>query len=192
MIKAFLVAAEIRFSLVGFHLLVVVTGPPLYDCNLPGTADSTIGGTPMFYRLVSIVPVISFVSVSLLVGVSVTMSGLGGPALAHHSFAMFDQTQVVSVTGTVTRFDWQNPHAWLYLATEEGGGAAYSFETSSPSSLMSTGWTPDSVQVGDQVEIDFHPLRDGTNGGQLRTIWLPDGTELCNGAECRESYGVNN
>ena len=146
------------------------------------------------FRSAMFATILPSLSVSSLFAVSLVMTGLGSPAFAHHSFAMFDQTQVVSVTGTVTRFDWQNPHTWLYISTEgeSGAAAAYSFETSSPSSLMSTGWTAESIQVGDRVEIDFHPLRDGTNGGQLRTIWLPDGTELCNGAECREAYGANN
>ena len=148
----------------------------------------------MFLRPAIFAGVALSLTVPSLVVASLAMMGLSGPAFAHHSFAMFDQTQVVSVTGTVTRFDWQNPHTWLYLSTaDEGGtGVAYSFETSSPSSLISTGWTPESVHEGDHVDIDFHPLRDGTNGGQLRTIWLPDGTELCNGRECRESYGVTN
>ncbi len=148
----------------------------------------------MFFRSAIFVGVALSLSVPSLVVACLAMMGLSGPAFAHHSFAMFDQTQVVKVTGTVTRFDWQNPHTWLYLSSEDEGGTAvaYSFETSSPNSLMSTGWTPDSVQVGERVEIDFHPLRDGTSGGQLRTIWFPDGTELCNGSECRENYGVNN
>ena len=148
----------------------------------------------MFFRSVSFADVVLSLTVPSLVVGCLAMMGLSGPAFAHHSFAMFDQTQIVSVTGTVTRFDWQNPHTWLYISTEDEGGTggAYFFETSSPNSLMSTGWTPDSVKEGDHVEIDFHPLRDGTNGGQLRTIWLPDGTELCNGAECRENYGVIN
>ena len=148
----------------------------------------------MFFRPAIFAGAALSLSVPSLVVASLALSGLSTPAAAHHSFAMFDQTQVVSVSGTVTRYDWQNPHTWLYLSTVDEGGAlaAYSFETSSPSSLTSTGWTPESVLEGDQVDIDFHPLRDGTNGGQLRTIWLPDGTELCNGAECRESYGVTN
>jgi len=115
-----------------------------------------------------------------------------GPALGHHSFAMFDQTHEVEVTGTVTRFDWLNPHSWLYIATKDDGGndVAWGFETSSPAGLSSTGWTAQSVVPGDEVVVIFYPMKDGTNGGQLRTITLPDGTELCNGAECREAYGV--
>lgn len=114
------------------------------------------------------------------------------PAFGHHSFAMFDQTHAVEVSGTVTRFDWLNPHSWLYIATtdENGNDVAWGFETSSPSGLASTGWRSDSVRPGDRVVVVFYPMKDGTNGGQLRTITLPDGTELCNGAECREAYGV--
>jgi hypothetical protein len=123
----------------------------------------------------------------------VAVLGLGSaPTAAHHSFAMFDQTQTVRVTGKVTRFDWLNPHSWLYIEAPDGSGVevSWGFETSSPAGLAATGWRSDILKPGDEVIVDYHPLRDGTNGGQLRAIWLPDGTELCNGAECREAAGV--
>lgn len=132
-------------------------------------------------------------AISAGAALSLTMMPLfSGPALGHHSFAMFDQTQTLSVTGTVTRFDWLNPHAWLYVAAmdENGNEMAWGFETSGLRNLASTGWTSDSVKAGDRVVVGFHPLRDGTNGGQLRTVVLPDGTELCSGRECRARYGV--
>lgn len=117
-----------------------------------------------------------------------------GPAFGHHSFAMFDQTQTFAVNGVVTRFDWANPHGWLYLETsdENGNEVAWSFETATPSGLAKTGWSPEVVVEGDRVEVGFHPLRDGTNGGQLITLVLPNGVELCSGLECRERYGVTN
>jgi hypothetical protein len=114
------------------------------------------------------------------------------PAIAHHSFAMFDQTQTVTMTGTVTRFDWLNPHTWLYVAAVDAGGneVTWGFEGSSPAGLASTGWTAETVKPGDRITVGFHPLKDGTNGGQIRTVTLPDGSEMCNGAECRATAGV--
>ncbi len=105
------------------------------------------------------------------------------PALAHHSFSMFDQTQFVILTGTVTEFEWINPHAWLHLTVtdESGSSATWSFEGSSLRTLVGVGWTADAVKAGDQIKIAFHPLRDGARGGQISTVVLPDGKKLCAG-----------
>jgi hypothetical protein len=90
------------------------------------------------------------------------------PALGHHSFAMFDQTQFVNLTGTVT--------------DESGSPQTWSFEGGGPRNLTAAGWRADSVAAGDQIEVGFHPLKDGARGGQIRTLVLSDGTKLCNGA----------
>ena len=124
-----------------------------------------------------------------LAGIAVSLFVV--PALGHHSFAMFDQTQTLSVTGTVTELAWLNPHTWLHIEVmdEDGNAVTWSFEASSVGRLAGTGWAPDIVVPGDRVEVGFSPLRDGTPGGHLRTMTLPDGTELCNGSECREALG---
>ncbi len=121
-----------------------------------------------------------------------TASLFAFPALAHHSFAMFDNTQTLNVTGTVTELAWINPHTWLHVevADSEGNVVLWSFEASSTGRLAASGWSPDMLVAGDRVEVGFSPLRDGSPGGHLRTLVLPDGTELCNGAECRERLGV--
>jgi hypothetical protein len=113
------------------------------------------------------------------------------PAMAHHSFAMFDSTQTMTATGTVTRFDWLNPHTWLYVSTtdENGSEVIWGLEGAGTSWMVSAGWGPDTVRPGDRIVIAFHPMRDGTNGGQLLTVRLPDGTELCSGQGCRETPG---
>ena len=115
------------------------------------------------------------------------------PAFGHHSFAMFDQTQTLNVSGTVTELAWINPHTWLHIEVTDADGnvVTWSFEASSVGRLAASGWSPDMVVAGDRVEVGFSPLRDGTPGGHLRTLVLPDGTELCNGAECREALGVD-
>ncbi len=112
------------------------------------------------------------------------------PAFGHHSFSMFDQTQFMNLTGTVTEFEWINPHAWLHVSVtnESGSAETWSFEGGNLGGLASAGWRADSVAAGEQVEIGFNPMIDGTRGGQLRTLILPDGTKLCNGARfCEDS-----
>jgi len=114
------------------------------------------------------------------------------PAFAHHSRAMFDQTQVQNLKGTVTDFEWLNPHSWLHLSVVGASGetASWSIEGGSPRNMSFIGWTAETVQPGDEVEVGFHPARNGSRVGVLSTITLSDGTELCNGAACREKLNV--
>ena len=110
------------------------------------------------------------------------------PAIAHHSFAMFDQAQTVHLEGTVSDFEWINPHTWLHIEVtgEDGARSVWSFEGGSPGQLTQSFWTPESVAAGDQIEVGFHPLKDGSNGGQLLEITKADGTYLCQGGACRD------
>ncbi len=103
------------------------------------------------------------------------------PAVGHHSYAMFDQTQLLNMNGTVTDFEWVNPHSWLHVSIENESGSmeTWSFESSSPGGLSREGWRADSVVAGDAIEVEFHPLRDGSRGGQLLVVAHSDGTKLC-------------
>src|SRR4051794_1469470 len=120
-----------------------------------------------------------------LAAISVAM--LAGPALAHHSFAMFEAGKRVEVAGTVKEFEWINPHVWLHVVVADPSGkpVQWSFEAGSPGQLTQTGWKPDTVAVGDKIIVAFHPLKDGSHGGQLLSVTLPGGRILCQGAECR-------
>ncbi len=110
------------------------------------------------------------------------------PAIAHHSFAMFDNSVTTQLKGAVTDFEWINPHTWLHIEVtgEDGNRSVWSFEAGSPGQLTQSLWTRDSVAMGDEIEVQFHPLKDGSNGGQLLGITKSDGTNLCQGAACRE------
>ncbi len=102
------------------------------------------------------------------------------PALAHHSFAMFDSTKNLTLEGTVKNFEWTNPHMWLYVMVPQAGGAPveYPLEMMAVQGAVRLGWKPDSVKPGDKVTFEFHPLRDGHPGGQLISVVLPDGKKL--------------
>jgi Family of unknown function (DUF6152) len=98
-------------------------------------------------------------------------------ALAHHSFAMFDQSKLVTVNGTVKDFRWTNPHVFIQLLvkTEGGSEVEWSIEMTSPEHLARVGWRPASLKPGDQVTLAIHPMRDGTAGGQYVSGTGPGG-----------------
>jgi len=101
-------------------------------------------------------------------------------AFAHHSFAMFNRDQTMSVTGTVKDYEWSNPHVWIHLmvSDEKGVPREWGFEMQSIAQDSRAGWRPDSVKPGDKITIAFHPLKDGSRGGQLASAVLANGTRL--------------
>jgi hypothetical protein len=105
------------------------------------------------------------------------------PARAHHSFAMFDTTKRVTLAGTVTAFEWTNPHAYIELDVpdEKGVTTHWSIELGSPSILMQGGWKFKDLKYGDKVTAIVNPLKNGQSGALLASITMPDGRVLGNG-----------
>ncbi len=98
------------------------------------------------------------------------------PAIAHHSFAMFDQTKTVTLKGTVTEFQWTNPHSFIELDVPNGHGTDHwSIELNSPNNLMREGWHRTTIKAGDKVTVTLNPLLSGKKGGLFNTIVLPNG-----------------
>ena len=106
-----------------------------------------------------------------------------GRALAHHSFAVFDMQAQKTITGTIKRVDWTNPHIWIWMdvANDKGGMDIYGFEGMSPNFLNRRGWTRTTLKPGDKITVVYRPLRDGTNGGMFMSTKLADGTMLTMG-----------
>jgi hypothetical protein len=105
------------------------------------------------------------------------MVSAGSPAIAHHSFAMYEPTKTLTLKGTVKSFQWTNPHVVVWVLVQpEGGGAVqeWSLETTSPGVLTRNGWTRQSLKAGDRVSVTFSPLRDGSRGGGLNSVTLLD------------------
>jgi Family of unknown function (DUF6152) len=106
----------------------------------------------------------------LLIGIFFFLPGL---AAAHHSFAAFDVTRLVTLDGTVKQFDWVNPHVviWVYAAPPAGGALElWAVELTSPGNLTRMGWSRLALKPGDKVSVDIHPLRDGQHGGQFKQV----------------------
>ena len=102
-----------------------------------------------------------------------------GPAVAHHSFGMFDVQKEVTLTGTVREFQWTNPHSWLQLQVNEGGRTVeYSIELGSPNSMSRRGWRRTTFEPGDKVTVVMNPMRDGAPGGALVYAVLADGKRM--------------
>jgi hypothetical protein len=96
---------------------------------------------------------------------------------------MFDTARTITIEGTVTSFEWTNPHAYIELDAGSQGGEVrhWTIELGSPSILMQSGWKYSDVKPGDRVSATVNPLRDGQPGGLLGRVTLPDGRELPNG-----------
>jgi len=99
--------------------------------------------------------------------------GLVSPVFAHHSHAMFDHTKQVSITGTVTDFDYRNPHASLYVdVVANGKKVNYWFEMSNVPNMIKRGIGHTTFKPGDKVTVNFHPLKDGRPGGNYVTLMM--------------------
>jgi hypothetical protein len=113
------------------------------------------------------------------------------PTWAHHSFAMFDQDKVLYLTGTVKEFELVNPHAWLQLVVSDSKSeaATWAFEGGSVSQLVRLGWSKENLKAGDQVEVGYRPMKDGSRGGQLMSVKQANGQKVCSNRGCGDGTG---
>ena len=98
-------------------------------------------------------------------------------AVAHHSFAMFDNSSVVTLKATVKEFQWTNPHVilWVYAQSKDSQTAElWSVELTSPGNLTRSGWSRKSLTVGDKLDLQINPLRDGSHGGSFKQATIVD------------------
>ena len=100
---------------------------------------------------------------------------------AHHGLAAFDTTHTIKMSGSVTDFQWINPHAYIYadLTDDKGKVANWKLEMGSLGMLTRFGgWTKDTVKSGDKVTVQGFRAKDGSPYMSLGKIWLPDGRTL--------------
>lgn len=103
---------------------------------------------------------------------------------AHHSAAMFDDQLVLTLEGTVSRFDYVNPHSWLYVnvANEDGSTTEWGFELDAPPRLRRLGISPNFWREGDAVTVKTNPLKDGRPAGHLVGAMSGEGRSFGNTA----------
>jgi hypothetical protein len=116
--------------------------------------------------------------VACAAALAVTLAAEG--AQAHHSFAMFDMSKEVTVTGTVRQFQWTNPHAYIQLMAKnaQGQDVEYSLEMGAPMYLYARGWRPRTLRAGMRINVTINPLRNGRPGGVVKSVTDADGKPI--------------
>src|SRR6266700_6455441 len=102
------------------------------------------------------------------------------PAFAHHSTAAYDEKKPVTLRGTVTKFDWTNPHVFMFVDAADASGnvTKWAVEFESRIELGRNGWTRDSVKVGDVVTVEGALARDGSKQASGKLVTLASGKKL--------------
>ncbi len=102
------------------------------------------------------------------------------PALAHHSGAMFDMAHLITLTGTVTKMEWTNPHTFMYVnvTNDKGVVEEWAIEINSPNFLRHNGWTSSTVSAGDTIICTGPPAKSGSKFMHGMTIELSSGVQL--------------
>ena len=105
---------------------------------------------------------------------------LAGSTFAHHGLSAYDEKNPVTLKGTVTEFEWSNPHSQIYfdVKDDKGNVTHWACETLNPARLLRAGWSRHSLNPGDQITISLIAAKNGAPVGFLRKLALADGTEL--------------
>lgn len=118
------------------------------------------------------------------------------PLRAHHSFeAEYDFNKTLTVTGTVTKMEWMNPHAHFYVDVKDQAGKTtnWNFELGAIPVLLKQGWRKDSLKVGDTVTVQGYLPKDGTKGmANARQVTLPDGKRVFGGSSAGNQAPAGN
>src|SRR5262245_2427899 len=108
----------------------------------------------------------------------IVISGLllsAKPTTAHHAFATeFDANKPVTKRGIVTKIDWANPHVWFYINVKTPDGAVenWGFEMGGPNSLRNSGWTKETMKIGDEVMVDGSLARNGSRSVNVKSVTM--------------------
>jgi hypothetical protein len=112
---------------------------------------------------------------------AITLAAGPRTSFAHHAFsAEFDQSKPVKVAGEISRLEWTNPHAWLFIDSKgtDGKVVTWRFEMGAPNALLRSGWSKTDIKPGTQVTVSGFLARSGGSVGNAFQVRLPDGRDL--------------
>jgi hypothetical protein len=122
---------------------------------------------------------------SLLVAAAALVSG-ATTIFAHHAFsAEFDANQPVQLKGALTKSEWINPHAWIYLDVKDASGQTqnWAIECGAPNALLRRGWNGNSLKIGTELVVEGFRAKNGSFVANARDITLPDGRRVFVGSQ---------
>ena len=125
-----------------------------------------------------------------LAAVSLTLAG--APLYAHHAFSSeFDADKPLQLTGTVSKMEWVNPHAWIHIEVKKPDGQIeeWMIEGGTPNTLMRRGVSRDTLKIGTEVKVTGYQAKDGSNRANGRDITYPDGRKLFLGGSAPGAKG---
>src|SRR5688572_16813367 len=114
----------------------------------------------------------------LVLLLTIVLAAAAAPLLAHHSFAAeYDKAKPVSITGTLTRVEWTNPHIWFYVDVKDEKGAVtnWGFSAAPPGVLMRRGIAKEALKIGSVVKVEGFRARDGSNNATGGAVTFADG-----------------
>ena len=114
------------------------------------------------------------------------------PVLAHHAFsAEFDQSKPIKMSGEITRLEWVNPHAWIFIDVKgtDGKVVGWRFEMGAPNALLRAGWSRSDIKPGTAVTISGFLARSGGSVGNAFQVRLPDGRDLFAASSLKDAAG---
>ncbi len=113
-----------------------------------------------------------------------------GAALAHHSFAAeYDRSKAITLSGTVTKVEWMNPHVYFYMDVKDGAGNVtnWALELGNPAGLYRRGWKKEALKIGGAATVAGSLAKDGSNRVNASTVTL-DGKRLFAGSSGEDGY----
>jgi hypothetical protein len=131
-------------------------------------------------------------TLSFAPGLFLFLLTVAAPVFAHHGFAVeFDKDSPLTLTGTVTKMEFMNPHIYFYLdvKSKDGKVVNWAFEGGPPNVIYRQGWRKDTLKPGDVVTVKGFRAKDGTHLAACSTVKLPDGREVSAGAGGVTQYG---
>ncbi len=120
------------------------------------------------------------IDLKVLAIAGVAAAAIATTAAAHHSYAAFDRTKTVTISGVISELEWTNPHIWVFVNVQgpDKKVVRHPVEGDAPGNMTRRGWTRSAAKVGDKVTLVINPMQNGEPGGHYVTAILPGNKKI--------------